>query len=89
MEQHTLEHVLEALLHQLVRPADEVQPVDAVEFRGDLAAKQPPGTSRADRPGLQVLRVAPHEVAEGALVGDLAHPLYRPHLAWILVSHQA
>ena len=76
----TWEHVLEALLHELVRAADQGEAVDVAELRGDLAAKQPPGAARRHRPGLDVLRVAPHQVAEGALVRDLAHPLYRPHL---------
>lgn len=76
----TREHVLEALLHELVRAADQVEAIDVVELCRDLAAKEPPGAARGHRPGFDVLRVAPHEVTEGALVRDLAHPLYRPHL---------
>ena len=76
----TGEHELEALLHQLVRAADKVQAVDAVELCRDARAEEPARAARADRPGVDVLGVAPHEVAEGALVGDLANALDGAHL---------
>ncbi len=46
----------------------------------DLGAEEPASAARRYGPGLDVLGVAPHEVAEGALVRYLTHPLYRPHL---------
>ncbi len=38
--------------------------------------------SSEDTPGVDVLGVGPHEVAKGALVRDLAHPLDRAYLRW-------
>jgi hypothetical protein len=76
----TLEHIFEALLHQLVCSADQVEAIYVVELRCDLAPKQPACPSRRNSPGLNVLRVAPHEVAEGPFVRDLAHSLYGPNL---------
>jgi len=76
----TLKHVFEALLDELVRAAHEREAVDVVELGCDLGAEEPAGAPRRHSPRLYVLRVAPHEVAEGALVGNLTHPLYRPHL---------
>ena len=80
MTERTWKHVLEAFLHKLVRSADQIQAVDVVELCGDLAPEQPSGSSGGDCPGLYVLWVAPHEVAEGPLVWNLAHSLYGPHL---------
>ena len=75
-----MEHEFHSFLYKLVRPADEGEAVDVVELCRDLAAKQPAGSPRAYGPGFQVLRVAPHQVAEGAFMGNLADPLYCPHL---------
>lgn len=44
-----------------------------VELCCDLAAEQPASTPRADSPGVDVLRVAPHQVAEGAFMRNLAY----------------
>ena len=38
----TIEHVLEAFLDKLVRPADEVQPIDLVELCRHALPEQPP-----------------------------------------------
>jgi hypothetical protein len=54
--------------------------VDLVELSRDAAAEQPASTARRHRPRLQVLRVAPHDVAERALVWDLAQPVDRAYL---------
>ena len=50
---------------------NRLEPVDVVELVGDLVPEQPAGAARANGPRLNVLRVAPHQIAEGALVGDL------------------
>lgn len=47
------------------------QSVHMVELGGNLIAKQPAGTTGADSPSVNVFRIAPHEVAERPLVGDL------------------
>ena len=41
-QQRTLEHVLEALLHELVRAADQRQAVDVVELRRNLMNPKSP-----------------------------------------------
>ena len=51
-----------------------------IELCSDLPPKQPSGPSWADRPGLDVLGIAPHEVAEGTFVRDLTYPVYRTDL---------
>lgn len=47
------------------------QTVHVVELRGDLIAKQPAGTTRADSPSIDVFRIAPHEITERPFVRDL------------------
>lgn len=47
---------------------------------GDLGAEQPAGAAGADGPGVHVLRVGPHQVAERPLVGNLLVPLDGPDL---------
>lgn len=67
-----VEHVLDALVHQLMRPTYQIQLVDLHEVVGDARAKQPAGAARTVRPRLdRVLGVGPDQVAEGALVRDL------------------
>lgn len=46
----------------------------------DLGSKQPACPSRADGPGVHVLRVGPHQVTERPLVWDLLIALYSPNL---------
>ena len=62
---------LVALVDELMCPGDQLQPVDVVELGGDFVAEQPAGAAGADGPGFHLLRVAPHQVAEGAFVRDL------------------
>jgi len=50
---------------------DQIDIVDVIEFGSDLGSKEPASASRRHGPGLNVLWVGPHQVAEGALVGDL------------------
>mmetsp|Transcript_67384 Transcript_67384/g.140410 ORF Transcript_67384/g.140410 Transcript_67384/m.140410 type:complete len:256 (-) Transcript_67384:555-1322(-) len=74
------EHVLEALLHKLVSAAHKLQSVHLAELRRHSGAEEPPGPSRADGPILNVLGVRPHQIAEGALVGDLLLAVDEAHL---------
>ena len=46
----------------------------------DLGAEEPAGAPRTDGPGLYVVRVAPHEVAEGSLVRYLLLSVDGAHL---------
>lgn len=49
---------------------DQFETVQVVEFVDDLASEDPAGTTRAHLPGFNVIRIAPHHVAEGSVVGD-------------------
>ena len=54
-----------------VRVRVRVATVDLSELRGNFGSEEPARPSRADGPGLDVVRVGPHQVTEGALVRDL------------------
>lgn len=75
-----VEHVLDALVDQLVCPADQVQLIALHKVVGDEGAEQPAGPARTLRPVFHVLGVGPHQVAEGALVRDFLVPIYRADL---------
>ena len=55
--------------------ACEVLTINLVEFCGDSPPEQPPSSSWAYCPGLNILRITPHEVTEGTLMGDLANTI--------------
>jgi len=78
--QLALEHVLDALVDQLVRTADEVQVVDRHEVLGHVVPEQPARATWTLAPVLHVLGVGPHQVTECALVRYLAVPFDRPDL---------
>lgn len=59
------------LIHQLMSARNQLQAVDVVEFAGDLVSEQPSGASGTDGPRVDLLGVAPHEIAKGAFVRDL------------------
>ena len=61
-------------------PADQVQSIVPIELLDDISAKEPSRASVAYLPPSDFLGVAPHEVAEGALVRYLAEAVHRPHL---------
>ena len=65
------EVVLEALHYELVGAGNKAEAIDVVELAGDLAAKQPAGATWRDLPGVDVVGIAPEQVGEAALVGDL------------------
>ena len=54
-----------------MRAADQLQAVGLVEVRADIAAKQVPRAARAQAPALDVLRIAPQQVAHRAVVRHL------------------
>mmetsp|Transcript_21496 Transcript_21496/g.43067 ORF Transcript_21496/g.43067 Transcript_21496/m.43067 type:complete len:391 (-) Transcript_21496:60-1232(-) len=73
--------ILLPLHHQLVRPADQLQAVHPAELVRHGAPEHVARPPRGDLPGVRdVLRVAPHEVAEGALVRDLLLAVDGAHL---------
>ena len=67
--------------------AHQFQAIDMIELCSDFATEQPAGASRADRPRVNLLWVAPHQVAEGALMWDLTDPLDGPYLCMLTNCH--
>jgi len=68
------EHVLVALLYQLVSTADQLQAVHSTELIRHFRSEKPTSTARTDLPCFNVLRIRPHQVAEGAFVGNFLIP---------------
>jgi len=66
-----LEPVSEAVHDELMGAGDHFEVVDVVEFGRDTGSKEPASASWGESPSLDLLRVGPHEVAEGALMWDL------------------
>lgn len=54
-----------------MRSRNQLQAVDMVKFCGYLVAKEPTGATGANSPCFDVFWIRPHQVAEGALVGNL------------------
>lgn len=63
-----------------MRSANQLKPIDLIKLRGYPGPKQPACPSRADGPCFCLLWVTPHEVTEGAFMGDLTDALYRSYL---------
>ena len=59
---------------------NELQTIDVVELGRHLVSEQPSGASGRHSPCVDVLRVTPDEIAEGALVGNLLCPRYDANL---------
>ena len=72
--------VFVALLHQLMGPADELEPVKLVELINHLAAVEPAGPPGAGLPGENIVRIAPHHIAKGSIVRNLLVPINQPDL---------
>jgi hypothetical protein len=51
--------------------SDGLKTVHVVELRSDLITKKPASTTRADSPGIDILRVAPDQIAECSLMRNL------------------
>jgi hypothetical protein len=62
------EPVLEAIHDKLMRSCDQGNVIDVIEFSCHFRAKQPTSSSRRHGPGLDVLWVRPHEIAEWTLM---------------------
>ena len=58
-----------------MRTRDEVDVVPFVEHGHDVAAEEVSGTTGGYAPSDDLLRIAPHQVAHGAVVGDLLLPI--------------
>lgn len=54
-----------------MRSADQLQVVDGHKVGGHVLAEQPASTAWTLRPTVDVLRIGPDEIAEGALVWNL------------------
>jgi hypothetical protein len=57
-------------LHQLMRPDYQRQVVQQIEVVHYLVPENPSRSSRVATPGLDILRVRPHEVGQRALIGN-------------------
>jgi hypothetical protein len=56
---------------QLMGTGNHIQSVNVVEFRGNLRAEKPSSTTRRNSPGVNIIRVRPHEITVGSFVRDL------------------
>ena len=66
-----LEPVFESVHDKLMGTSNQVEVVDVVEFRCDLGSEKPSRASRGECPGVNLLRVGPHQVAERTFVRNL------------------
>jgi hypothetical protein len=62
---------LVALIDQLMSSGNQLQPIDVIEFGGDLVSEEPACTTGRYRPGLNVLRIGPDQITESTLMRDL------------------
>ena len=60
-----------ALLDQLMRPGDQLQPIVVTEVIGNFWAEHPSCSSGVDGPILDILGIGPHQIAEWSLMGNL------------------
>jgi hypothetical protein len=51
--------------------SNSFETIDMVELGGNLVAKQPTSTARADCPCVDIFWITPYKIAEGTLVRDL------------------
>lgn len=78
--QLALKHILDALVHQLMRPTDQIQIVNCHKVLGDIMTKQPASSARTLAPVFHVLGIGPYQIAEGTLVRYLTVAFYGPDL---------
>src|SRR3569833_441072 len=71
---------LVALVDQLVGTRDGLETIDVVELGGHLVPKEPACSARAASPRVDVFGLAPHEVADGALMRYLLRTRHDPDL---------
>mmetsp|Transcript_36140 Transcript_36140/g.76131 ORF Transcript_36140/g.76131 Transcript_36140/m.76131 type:complete len:227 (+) Transcript_36140:106-786(+) len=73
--QRVVEHAPMSLHDQLMRSRDEIQIVTFVEHGDDIAPEQVSRAAGGETPPVDLLGIAPHEVAHGAVVGNLLLPI--------------
>jgi hypothetical protein len=66
-----LEPEFKAIHHQLMSSGNQVQVVNVIELRRDFRAEKPPSTAGRNSPGVDIVRVRPHQIAVSTLVRDL------------------
>ncbi len=62
---------LVTLVDKLMGTRNELKAIDVVELGSHFISKQPAGTAWRYSPCPNIFRITPHQVAEGALVGNL------------------
>ena len=70
-----VEHLLVTFHDELVRSADQINRVLSVKLLDDLSAEQIASATWADHPTWDVIRIAPHEIAHGAIMRHLLLPI--------------
>ena len=60
-----------SFVDKLVSTSNEFQAIDMVELRCNLITEEPASATGRDSPSINVLRIAPDEIAEGTLVRNL------------------
>ena len=66
-----LEPVFESVHDKLMGTSNQIEVINVVEFGSDLGSEKPSSASRRECPGVNLLRVGPHQVTEGTFVRDL------------------
>ena len=51
--------------------SNKLKAIDVVEFRSDLVAKQPSGTTWGYGPSSNIFRITPDQITKGTFVGNL------------------
>ena len=72
--------ILEAVHYKLMRPSNQLNTVDVVEFRCHFRTKEPASSSWRHGPSFDLFRIWPHQIAEGTLMWDLHSPFNQPDL---------
>jgi hypothetical protein len=70
-----LEPVLVSLLHQLMRPHDQLEPVVVIELSHWSVSEEPSDSPTAHHPALDFIRVRPDQISETSAGGDLTYPI--------------
>jgi hypothetical protein len=71
VQEEGIETYLVAFVNELMSTSDKLQTIDMIEFGRNLVSKEPTCAARRNSPCLNVLRVAPNQVAESTFVRDL------------------
>jgi len=65
-----LEPIFESVHDKLMGTSNQIKVVDVVELRSDFGSEEPSSASRGECPGVNLLRVGPHQIAEGTFMRD-------------------